>query len=163
MSKCGTTTVVDVTSAPGIMDDDYVAGSQTVEDERFDAVIGHLEDILVGDDFARFEETFNNSYGPTFQTSPAKKTPAQTDAFNIWKEQVKHFVAPRITAALSWFDFDEFLVSLKSHPELDGDVFDFLATLSSLDAFKEKMSENEQPANKEVDFSDLLAIRPARR
>ncbi|TPX35360.1 hypothetical protein SmJEL517_g02204 [Synchytrium microbalum] len=157
-------TILDITSSPGASssnEEDFIAGRQTVEDERFDAIIGELEDVLVSDEFAKFDATFCKSYASPFKG--AKRTTAQSDAFAIWKEQVSDFLTPQVTATLSWFDMEEFLLSLKSHPQLEGDVFDFLATLVDFDAFKEKMAEHVQPTNQGLDFSDLLAIRPASR
>ncbi|KAG5456730.1 MAG: hypothetical protein BJ554DRAFT_3441 [Olpidium bornovanus] len=53
-------------------------------------------------------------------------------------QKTENFVEQRLKRALPWFSMTEFAEALRSRPnQVDGDVFDVLATLGDFSAFKE--------------------------
>ncbi|KOC66138.1 ADP-ribosylation factor-like protein 2-binding protein [Habropoda laboriosa] len=84
--------------------------SKSIEDNQFDEIIGHIEDILLEDEFHAIRNKFLDNYWDVFEPKEEKSIPH--------------------------FSIHQFLEYLKQN-ELEGEVFEVLSTFTDFMAFKE--------------------------
>ncbi|KAJ3314650.1 ADP-ribosylation factor-like protein 2-binding protein [Boothiomyces sp. JEL0838] len=130
------------------------------QDEKFDTVIGELEEILMDEEFLEFQHSFFNKYSHIFTDDEENKL-EYTDIFEKYTAHVEKYIAQRLTANLKWFKMEEFLEQLKerSSKELEGDVFELLESLGDFNVFKEMMLAHKLEKNRQhIDLSGLLFV-----
>ncbi|KAJ3273256.1 ADP-ribosylation factor-like protein 2-binding protein [Terramyces sp. JEL0728] len=130
------------------------------EDERFDAVVGELEDILMDDDFVKFQQTFFDKHSHIFTDDKENKL-EYMDIFNKYTDFAEKYITQRLTERIDEFKMEDFLALLKerSAEELEGDVFELLESLGDFAVFKELMLAYKLEKNKQhIDLSGLLFV-----
>ncbi|KAI8805211.1 the ARF-like 2 binding protein BART-domain-containing protein [Cladochytrium replicatum] len=133
--------------------------SCTKEDERFDRVVGELEDLLLDESFLRLQRSLLAKYAPHFDDDEENKF-VYMDYFKEYMSALDKFIDKRLKKKLSWFSMPKFIASVQSRQDqIDGDVFDVLMSLGDFTAFKETvLSFKQEQEGRSPDLSDLLAV-----
>ncbi|KAK7114615.1 ADP-ribosylation factor-like protein 2-binding protein [Littorina saxatilis] len=132
-------------------------------DSGFDAVIGHIEDIIMEDDFQRLQNNFQEKYYQEFEDTEENKF-IYTDIHREYVELVEKFLSEEISKRIPDFSMEEFLRALETKEgdcELDGEIFDLLRTFSDFLKFKEFMLDyREEKEGRTIDLSDGIMVTP---
>lgn len=142
-------------------DDDFTiedTGGGNAEDDRFDMIVGLLEDIMMDDDFRSLQHTFCNRHCCVFENTDENKL-EYTRIFESYTKMIESFVMESLTAQLPGFAMEEFLAMLQAREgQLDGDVFELLYSLGDFAVFKDLIL-SYKPEN-QLDFSSGLTVTP---
>ncbi|XP_003398735.1 ADP-ribosylation factor-like protein 2-binding protein isoform X1 [Bombus terrestris] len=111
--------------------------SKNVEDKLFDEIIGHIEDILLEDEFHSIQKKFLDDYWDVFEPVEENKL-IYTDIFNEYNKAVENYIVNYLQKLIPHFNIDTFLEHLNNKQnELEGEVFEVLSTLTDFMSFKE--------------------------
>ena len=133
--------------------------SDAADDEtrRFDAIIGALEDFMMHEDFAETQAAFCRERCAVFEDTDENKL-EYTPIFDEYTAALETAIDAHLTETIEGFDmmtFAEMLEAREGTEELEGEVFELLATLSSFEAFKELMLSYKAQAEGAADGSGL--------
>ncbi|KYM81404.1 ADP-ribosylation factor-like protein 2-binding protein [Atta colombica] len=150
--------------------------SRSEEDRSFDEVIGHIEDLLLEEDFQALQNKFLEKYWDVFEPVEDNKL-IYTDIFNEYNKAVEEYIVDYLKKVKPQFTVDTFLHQLKNNfgllsnnflilaclhnviklsekqMELEGEVFEVLSTITDFLAFKEMFLDYR--AVKEGKVADL--------
>ncbi|KAJ3034392.1 ADP-ribosylation factor-like protein 2-binding protein [Rhizophlyctis rosea] len=158
--KKETPSIIDLASEDDI---NFVTHSQNPEDEKFDTVIGELEDLIMDPSFTSLQTDFFSRTYHHFTPDEENKF-IYTDIFHQYVSLIESFIEKRLRARLPWFNMHEWVTVLKSRPDTtEGDVFEILTTLGDFNAFKEMiLAYREEREGTALDLSDILSVTPSR-
>ncbi|XP_012057909.1 PREDICTED: ADP-ribosylation factor-like protein 2-binding protein [Atta cephalotes] len=123
------------------------------EDRSFDEVIGHIEDLLLEEDFQALQNKFLEKYWDVFEPVEDNKL-IYTDIFNEYNKAVEEYIVDYLKKVKPQFTVDTFLHQLnEKQMELEGEVFEVLSTITDFLAFKEMFLDYR--AVKEGKVADL--------
>lgn len=118
-------------------DENMGQSSKSTEDNLFDEIIGHIEDILLEDDFNAIQKKFLNEYWNIFEPVEENKL-IYTDIFNEYKKVVENYIVNYLEKVIPYFNINTFLQLLSNRRnKLEGEVFEVLLTFTDYVAFKE--------------------------
>ena len=124
-------------------------GPVDAETQKFDAIIGALEDLLMSDGFAEAQAQFCRANCEVFEDTEENKL-EYTPIFDEYTETLEDKMMGHLDRSVEGFDATEFFDMMESREgQLDGDVFDLLMTLTSFEAFKELMLDYKREAEGE--------------
>ena len=124
-------------------------GPVDAETQKFDAIIGALEDLLMSDGFAEAQAQFCRAKCDVFEDTEENKL-EYTPIFDEYTETLEDKMMGHLDRSVEGFDATEFFDMMESREgQLDGDVFDLLMTLTSFEAFKELMLDYKREAEGE--------------
>ncbi|TGZ48064.1 ADP-ribosylation factor-like protein 2-binding protein [Temnothorax longispinosus] len=149
--------------------------SRSEEDRSFDEVIGHIEDLLLEEDFQALQHKFLEKYWDIFEPVEDNKL-VYTDIFNEYNKAVEAYIVDYLKNVMPQFTVDTLLHQLKTisqtsngslilvclcdaikfsekQTELEGEVFEVLSTITDFLAFKEMFLDYR--AVKEGKVADL--------
>lgn len=127
--------------------------SRSDEDRTFDEVIGHIEDLLLEEDFQALQQKFLEKYWDVFEPVEDNKL-IYTDIFNEYNTAVEAYIVNYLRKIMPQFTVDTLLHQLnEKQTELDGEVFEVLSTITDFLAFKEMFLDYR--AMKEGKVADL--------
>ncbi|XP_015440432.1 PREDICTED: ADP-ribosylation factor-like protein 2-binding protein [Dufourea novaeangliae] len=107
------------------------------EDELFDEIIGHIEDILLESEFNAIQKKFLDQYWDVFEPIEENKL-IYTSIFNEYNKTVESYIVNYLGKVIPHFDISTFLQLLSNRQnELEGEVFEVLSTFTDFVAFKE--------------------------
>lgn len=142
-------------------DEDLAISSSNIYDTKFDVTVGHIEDIIIGDDFQMLQNDFMEKYYTEFEDTDENKF-IYTDIHKEYTDLIERYIGDELAKRIPGFSMEEFTKQLESRKEeLDGEVFEMLLTFSDFLAFKEMFIDYR--ASKEgrvVDFSEGIMITP---
>ena len=122
-------------------------GPVDAETQKFDTIIGALEDLLMSDGFSRRQAEFCRAKCHVFEDTEENKL-EYTSIFDEYTETLEAAMMGRLDESVEGFDAAEFFDMLEQREgQLDGDVFDLLMTLTSFEAFKELMLDYKREAD----------------
>ncbi|KAJ3028296.1 UNVERIFIED_CONTAM: ADP-ribosylation factor-like protein 2-binding protein [Siphonaria sp. JEL0065] len=135
-------------------------GSASREDELFDLIVGTLEDLLMDDLFVDFQNKFMEKNCKHFSTTEDENKLIYMDIFSSYTAKVESYIEKKLRQEIPDFNMADFLNLLRSRPEqLEGDVFDMMASIGDFSAFKEMMvSFKQEKEGSGIDLSGLLAV-----
>ena len=86
------------------------------------------------------------------------------DIFQQYVASIEKFIDGKLKAQLPWFSMPEFLNMLKSRgDQVDGEVFDMLASLGDFQLFKELILDyKDEKEGKGMDLTGLLQVKPSK-
>ncbi|KAI9337890.1 the ARF-like 2 binding protein BART-domain-containing protein [Zopfochytrium polystomum] len=137
------------------------------EDQKFDEIVGTLEELLMDDDFVAQQRTFMEKHCHHFSDDDENKL-VYMDVFREYTDGVERFLERKLTASLPWFSMADFMGMLESRADADptaaeGDVFEMLASLGDFGAFKDMMlSFKHERDGTNIDLSGLIAVKASR-
>ncbi|ORY37806.1 binder of Arl Two-like protein [Rhizoclosmatium globosum] len=136
------------------------SGSASEEDQLFDLIVGTLEDLLMDDSFVDFQNKFMEKNCKHFSTTEDENKLIYMDIFSAYTAKVEAYIEKKLRAEIPEFNMNDFLDLLRSRPEqLEGDVFDMMASIGDFSAFKEMMvSFKQEQEGSGIDLSGLLAV-----
>ncbi|KAJ1444831.1 the ARF-like 2 binding protein BART-domain-containing protein [Pelagophyceae sp. CCMP2097] len=125
------------------MDDEaeeiFAEDAGTDQDRHFDALVGALEEILLGDAFAELQTNFCAAHCDVFEDCDENKL-EYTPLFTAYAAQTEAHLEAALAAALPGSSMSELMASLDGRrDEITGDVFDLLLGLSDFGEFKAMM------------------------
>ncbi|XP_067651018.1 ADP-ribosylation factor-like protein 2-binding protein isoform X1 [Haliotis asinina] len=143
-----------------LMEEDLATSSSNTMDSKFDITIGHIEDIIMEEEFQSQQRNFLEKYYIQFEDTEENKfvyTDIHTEYVNLVEKYLSDELLKRIPG-FSMQDFSKQLIERKD--ELEGEIFEILLTFSDFLAFKEMFLDYR--ADKEgrtVDLSDGLTVK----
>eukprot|EP00057_Strongylocentrotus_purpuratus_P031483 XP_784775.3 PREDICTED: ADP-ribosylation factor-like protein 2-binding protein [Strongylocentrotus purpuratus] len=141
--------------------EELAGSSSNLADRKFDAIIGHIEDIIMEDGFHSLKDDFMEKHYEVFEDTEENKF-EYTDIFNQYTRLIEKYIEEQLTARIPAFCMEEFLKQLlKRKDKLEGEIFEILYTFSDFVAFKELMVDYR--ADKEgtcIDMGDNLIVTP---
>ncbi|KAK1120002.1 hypothetical protein K0M31_012732 [Melipona bicolor] len=127
--------------------------SKAIEDKLFDEIIGHIEDILLEDDFHAIQRKFLDNYWDVFEPAEENKL-IYTNIFNEYNKAVENYIVNYLQKVIPHFNINTFLEHLNNKQnELEGEVFEVLSTFTDFMSFKEMFLDYR--AMKEGKVQDL--------
>ncbi|KAI9088320.1 the ARF-like 2 binding protein BART-domain-containing protein [Phlyctochytrium arcticum] len=145
----------------------YKDKAPSKSDDRFDLVVGELEDMLVDPYFLQLQHDFLSTHSPSFDLSTTENKLIYTDIFQLYTSTMEAYIDQRLKNRFSWFTMTELMEGLvkrrKSGKEgLDGEVFEVLASMGEFEVFKEVMEAfKREQTGTGFDFSGLLSVQSA--
>ncbi|KAF3428277.1 hypothetical protein E2986_09147 [Frieseomelitta varia] len=128
-------------------------GQSSIEDKLFDEIIGHIEDILLEDDFHAIQKKFLDNYWDVFEPAEENKL-IYTNIFNEYTKAVENYIVNYLQKVIPDFNINTFLKHLNNKQnELEGEVFEVLSTFTDFMSFKEMFLDYR--AMKEGKIQDL--------
>lgn len=107
------------------------------DDSLFDTTIGHIEDIIIGPEFALLQNDFMEKYYKSFEEIEENKL-EYMDIFNEYTEHIEKYIEEALTRRIPGFLMKDFLCQIeRKREELDGEIFDILLSFTDFIAFKE--------------------------
>ncbi|XP_015592370.1 ADP-ribosylation factor-like protein 2-binding protein isoform X2 [Cephus cinctus] len=107
------------------------------DDATFDEVIGYIEDLLMEEEFQMTQKNFLEKYWYLFEPVEENKL-IYKDIFDEYNQIIESFIESNLKKAIPHFSMDSLLHQLnEKRSELDGEVFEILATFTDFLAFKE--------------------------
>ncbi|CAH8863921.1 unnamed protein product [Trichobilharzia szidati] len=105
----------------------------------FDVTVGHLEDIMMSDEFRSVQDKFMDAYYNEFEDTEENKL-CYTEIHNKYISTVERMLEKQLCERMPNFSMRTFMDSLAPNSDcLDGEVFEMLYTFSDFLAFKEMM------------------------
>ncbi|KAG7207485.1 hypothetical protein KM043_009117 [Ampulex compressa] len=103
----------------------------------FDEIIGHIEDLLLEEEFHSIQQHFLDKYWEIFEPVEENKL-IYTDVFNEYNKAVENYIVNYLQKVIPNFDMNILLQYLNDkRAELEGEVFEVLSTFTDFVAFKE--------------------------
>ncbi|CAK9799210.1 ADP-ribosylation factor-like protein 2-binding protein [Anthophora quadrimaculata] len=135
--------------------------SKGIEESQFDEIIGHIEDILLEDEFHAIQKKFLENYWNVFEPIEENKL-IYTDIFNEYNKAVENYIVNHLQQSMPHFSIDQFLEYLNiKHNELEGEVFEVLSTFTDFIAFKEMFLDYRAVKEGKVqDLSSGISVIP---
>ncbi|PNF26080.1 ADP-ribosylation factor-like protein 2-binding protein [Cryptotermes secundus] len=120
------------------IDDLEVIGTQaSADDDIFDAIIGHIEDIFMEQNFQELQKCFMEKHWHEFEDKEENKL-CYMDIFKEYIDIIEKHIETHLMMNIPNFSMEKFIEQLQTRrSELDGEVFEILFTFSDFTAFKE--------------------------
>merc|ERR1711907_78139 len=133
-------------------------GGDSGEDDLFDAVVGKLEEILMGEGFNEQLASFMQSHCTVFDRAPEMKL-EYTPIFERYTQLIEEYVERGLSEALPDFDMEQFLPMLEAREdEISADVVDMLLSMSDFELFKESMVDYKEQIVEQTHQGDFLCL-----
>uniref|UniRef100_A0A0X3P045 ADP-ribosylation factor-like protein 2-binding protein n=1 Tax=Schistocephalus solidus TaxID=70667 RepID=A0A0X3P045_SCHSO len=120
-------------------DEEEVIFASNEPTSDFDVVVGHLEDIMISDEFQTIQDNFIKQHCELFEDIDENKL-CYTEIHNKYVLTVESFLENELRKKLPDFSMKEFIAEVgNKNDALDGEVFEMLITFTDFMAFKELM------------------------
>ncbi|XP_077993526.1 ADP-ribosylation factor-like protein 2-binding protein isoform X2 [Glandiceps talaboti] len=142
-------------------EEELATSSSSISDTKFDITVGHIEDIIMDDEFQDLQTDFMDKYYEEFEDTEENKF-IYTDIFKEYTELIEKYLEDQLTQRMEGFSMSEFTKQLVNRKdELNGEIFEMLLTFSDFIAFKEMFIDyKEEKEGRTVDFSAGIVITP---
>ncbi len=130
--------------------------------DEFDLVIGCIEDVVVGDSFARVQDSLLDRYAHHFDAREENKL-VYTEVFREYTGAIERLIEVELETRIPGFRMREFLLELvRRRDHLDGDVFEMLYTLTDFVAFKEMFVDYNRMkgSGQETTLQEAICVTP---
>uniref|UniRef100_UPI00358E20C1 ADP-ribosylation factor-like protein 2-binding protein isoform X3 n=1 Tax=Myxine glutinosa TaxID=7769 RepID=UPI00358E20C1 len=112
------------------------------EQSEFDCIIGHIEDIIMGETFRRLQVHFMDKHCSEFDNSEENKL-CYTLIFQEYQELMEQLLERELKRRLPEFHMSRFLDSLEQRQqEVMDDVLEVVFTCTDFLAFKQRLLEH---------------------
>lgn len=128
-------------------------------DAEFDTVIGHIEDIIMDEEFQMLQRHFMDKYYLEFENTEENKL-SYTSIFQEYVNLLEKYIEQQLIERIPAFNMATFTTSLQQHKdEISGDIFDMLLTFTDFLAFKEMFLDYRmEKEGHGLDFSGDLIV-----
>ena len=126
------------------MDEELLFGgdqgmNSSAEDQRFDAIVGCLEEVLMNPEFQLRQDAFCEKHCSKFFSDDENRL-EYMPLFQEYSTLIETFIAESLTERIEGFSMEEFQDMLENREgEICGDIFDLLLSLSDFQEFKDTM------------------------
>ena len=115
------------------------AANSSPEDQRFDTIVGCLEEVLMNPEFQLGQDAFCEEHCHKFFNDEENRL-EYMPLFQEYSTLIETFIADSLTQHIEGFSMDEFQEMLETRSnEICGDIFDLLLGLSDFQEFKDTM------------------------
>lgn len=131
------------------------------KDQRFDSIIGSIEDIVISEEFQSLQDSFMLKYYKEFDDTEENKF-IYTDIFHEYTSTIEKHLNNELARRVSGFSMEKFISSLQEHKdEITGDIFDMLLSFSDFVSFKEMFLDYKaEKEGRNIDLNEGFVIRP---
>ncbi|XP_064610792.1 ADP-ribosylation factor-like protein 2-binding protein [Liolophura sinensis] len=144
-----------------IPDEDFATSCSSDVDTTFDMTIGHIEDIIMDEEFQAMQTDFMEKYYQNFVDTEENKF-IYTDIQKEYTQLIERRLEQELLQRIPGFNMAEFtrqLITRKN--ELEGEIFEILLTFTDFMAFKEMFLDYKaEKEGRVVDFSDGILVTP---
>ena len=117
----------------------YDSGKHNEEDDRFDEVVGQLQEILIDPKFSKLQKQFCEKYCMQFEPTEENKLIYMT-IFKDYTDQIENHITKKLEETVEGFSMETFLEQLQTRKdEIDEPLMDLLLSFSEFESFKEMM------------------------
>ena len=114
-------------------------GNHNEGDDKFDEIVGALQDILLDTAFEKLQKDFFNGNCLQFEATEENKL-VYTSIFKSYTEVIEAFILDRLNQIIEDFDMETFLKQvIERKDEIDEPLMDLLLSFSEFETFKEMM------------------------
>lgn len=140
-------------------DEDLAIAVSSDIDTKFDETIGHIEDIIMEEEFQILQNDFLEKYFMEFDDTEENKF-IYTDIHREYIELVEKYLEDELTKRLPDFSMVEFTRQImERRNELEGEIFEMLLTFSDFMAFKEMFLDyRADKEGRSVDLSSGITV-----
>mmetsp|Transcript_128491 Transcript_128491/g.256680 ORF Transcript_128491/g.256680 Transcript_128491/m.256680 type:complete len:216 (+) Transcript_128491:33-680(+) len=112
----------------------------SAEETAFDSIVGALQDVVMKEDFQTLLANFQREHCGHFEDTEENKL-IYTELFKKYSDQIESHIESELTRAVPVFEMTSFLEKLaaRGEGEIDGGIFDLLASLGDFETFKQQM------------------------
>ncbi|XP_018336596.1 ADP-ribosylation factor-like protein 2-binding protein isoform X2 [Agrilus planipennis] len=125
-----------------------------------DIVIGYIEEIIMDTTFVEILTSFMEKYWKHFDSDEENKL-IYSDIFYSYQETIEKYIEKKLMEKIDNFsmkNFEEELIERRT--ELDGEIFEILATFSDFLEFKEMFLDYKRmKEGSSIDFSEDLLVK----
>ncbi|EKX54011.1 hypothetical protein GUITHDRAFT_100262 [Guillardia theta CCMP2712] len=123
-------------------------GGDNEEDDKFDLIVGALEDIIMDDEFHDLQRKFAVKAPCHYDDTDENKI-IYTELFGKYTELIEGFLDARLKATIPDFSMHDFMELLIAREEemRSSDVFDVLVSCADFTTFKELMLAHKTEMN----------------
>ncbi|KAK0095818.1 hypothetical protein PV326_007292 [Microctonus aethiopoides] len=131
-------------------------------DPSFDEIIGHIEDIFMEPEFHNIQKAFLEKYWMEFDSSEENKL-SYMEIFDEYQKKIESYLEENLKKNIPEFSMDSLIKTLSElGPELDGEIFELLFTITDFLAFKEMILDyRAMKEGKVQDLSSGISITSA--
>ncbi|XP_022098080.1 ADP-ribosylation factor-like protein 2-binding protein [Acanthaster planci] len=141
-------------------EEELAKSSSSIADTKFDMTIGHIEDIIMEDEFQRLQNDFLEKNYLHFEDTEENKF-IYTDIFKEYNLLIEKYIEDQLVARIPGFDMEDFTKQLQKRKNLDGEIFEILLTFSDFLSFKEMFLDfRAAKEGRTVDLSAGLIVTP---
>lgn len=129
-------------------------------DRMFDAVVGQLQEIVITPEFQDTRDRFLEQYSPTFEDTEENKL-EYMPIFKSWTQLIETYLETNLKRAIPEFSMAEFVKLLGPRQgQIDGELFEMLASLGDFSSFKEEMLmfKQSQLTEASMDFGSCFVV-----
>lgn len=110
---------------------------KTAKTHKFDTIIGHIEDIIIGDRFQQTQDSFMEKNYREFEDTEENKL-VYTDIFREYTSKIEQCLGDELKKRIPEFSMETFMSTLQRHKnEIVGDIFEMLLSFTDFISFKE--------------------------
>lgn len=141
------------------MEEVLVQGRSSSRDKKFDAVIGHIEDIVVDEVFQEMQMNFMDKHCDEFDDSEENKL-SYTPIFNEYVGMLEKHIESELLKRIPRFDMTSFMKDLASRKNsISEEILELLISFTDFLTFKQLILDHK--AYKEGKFADFsLTVTP---
>mmetsp|Transcript_24550 Transcript_24550/g.22303 ORF Transcript_24550/g.22303 Transcript_24550/m.22303 type:complete len:152 (-) Transcript_24550:89-544(-) len=120
----------------------------TAEDNKFDEIVGKIEEILLGEDFASVQNNFCRSHCNKFHNDEENR-PEYMELFNSYVTLMESTIDSMLSSQIPGFNMTQFESMLvERQDEISGEIFDLLSSMGDFNEFKDLMLNYKREQNK---------------
>nr|CCA20017.1 conserved hypothetical protein [Albugo laibachii Nc14] len=123
-------------------------GSENDEINKFDLIIGCLQDLLIDSQFVGLQQDFCLNHCEIFENKCENKL-VYSQIFQQYTDLIERFIQCRLSEQIEGFSMNELTMQLERHEdEIPDDIVDVLLSFSDFEEFKSLMlsyKQNETP------------------
>ncbi|XP_048731840.1 ADP-ribosylation factor-like protein 2-binding protein isoform X1 [Ostrea edulis] len=140
-------------------EEDLAISSSNAIDTKFDEAVGHIEDIIMEDEFQTLQNNFMEKYYLEFEDTEENKF-CYTDIHREYIELIEKYLEEELSKRIENFSMGEFTkVIMERKNELEGEIFEMLLTFSDFVAFKEMFLDyRAEKEGRNVDLSMGITV-----
>eukprot|EP01027_Heterolobosea_sp_BB2_P023063 GEZU01034075.1.p1 GENE.GEZU01034075.1~~GEZU01034075.1.p1 ORF type:complete len:166 (+),score=57.41 GEZU01034075.1:90-587(+) len=142
------------TAEDGEEDFVFEGGECSEIDEKFDLIVGKLEEILMDEEFSKLQTKFIEENCEPFEDTEENKL-IYTDIFNSYTNTIEKYIENKLISDIPGFSMDEFLEMLSERQEeVSGDIWDMLLSFVDFSEFKDLMVSYKKGRTYDAESSD---------
>ncbi|KAK4309336.1 hypothetical protein Pmani_019031 [Petrolisthes manimaculis] len=138
--------------------EEVLAEDDSQETFHINFLVGHIENIILSEEFASLRENFLAQHCHIFDDAEENKL-EYMDIYKQYTDLIEGHIEKELTTREKGFQMSAFVHELTKSHTLDGEVFDLLLTFTDFLAFKANMLEIKRSQEDNSDtLTDLLQI-----
>ncbi|XP_031552316.1 ADP-ribosylation factor-like protein 2-binding protein [Actinia tenebrosa] len=141
------------------LEENLAMGRSSRADTKFDTTVGHLEDIIMEDEFQTMLNSFMEKHVHHFEDTEENKL-IYTEIFKEYEKTVEKYIEDELKKRMPSFSMEDFMKLIQHRSDQIGpDIVEMLLSFTDFLAFKQMFLDYK--ASKEgtaLDFSDLMTV-----